>query len=346
MKPVELLLSKLPNAKRHGKTWSVRCPAHDDKNPSLSIGEGEDGRALICCHAGCTPDEIVAALGLKLADLMPEKSYPPTTARPKPRATRKTKTSTTRPSATFATYFDAITELTRQYGPFAAIWKYRNTDGYEEGFVLRWNTPAGKIIRPVGKTTAGWIIGGMSEPRPLYQLSELLERTTEPVFVVEGEKCVEAVEKLRRLATTSPHGSQSASKADWTPLAGREVVILPDNDEAGAKYAGDVAGILANLTPPATVRVVRLSDAWPDLASGGDIADLFYQRVLRDDLYFFVAGRRLIPNVYLPMIELAVFFEGEDFTDAANRVTIILITKRTERIMDGKEVPRDHRKPD
>ncbi|MCL2646273.1 MAG: AAA family ATPase [Phycisphaerales bacterium] len=269
MRPVELLLSKLPDAKRHGKAWSARCPAHEDKKPSLSISEGEDGRALICCHAGCTPDEIVAALGLKLADLMPEKSHP-TTAK----ITRKTKAPTSRPPATFATNVDALAELERQYGPFSAIWTYENVDGDPVGLVIRWNTPTGKTIRPASKTSVGWIIGGMPEPRPLYRLPNLLRRKTEPVFVVEGEKCVDAVAELGLLTTTSSHGSQSASKTDWTPLADREVVILPDNDEAGTKYAGDVAGILSKLTPPATVRVVRLSDAWPDLAIGGDIADL------------------------------------------------------------------------
>src|SRR5690606_40134345 len=59
-----------------------------------------------------------------------------------------------------------------------------------------------------------------------------------------------------------------------TPLAGRDVVILPDHDEAGKHYAGDVAGILAKMTPAATVRIVKLADAWPDLPAGGDMADV------------------------------------------------------------------------
>lgn len=70
-------------------------------------------------------------------------------------------------------------------------------------------------------------------------------------------------------ATTSPHGSKSAGKADWRSLAGREVVLLPDNDDSGRGYADDVAAILAKLTPTATVRVVELAD----LPKGGDAVE-------------------------------------------------------------------------
>jgi len=48
--------------------WSARCPAHQDKTPSLSISEGERG-LLVKCWGGCTLDEITAALGIKIKDL-------------------------------------------------------------------------------------------------------------------------------------------------------------------------------------------------------------------------------------------------------------------------------------
>ena len=51
MTPVERQLAKLPDAKQAGKGWSARCPAHDDRRPSLSVSEGDDGRALVRCHA-------------------------------------------------------------------------------------------------------------------------------------------------------------------------------------------------------------------------------------------------------------------------------------------------------
>lgn len=53
---------------RGGGKWLARCPAHADRNPSLSIKESQD-RILVRCWAGCTSEEIVKALGLGLGDL-------------------------------------------------------------------------------------------------------------------------------------------------------------------------------------------------------------------------------------------------------------------------------------
>lgn len=59
------------DAKPAGRgSWIARCPAHDDRDPSLSITEGDD-RTLIHCHGGCSPAAVCAALGLSLSDLMP-----------------------------------------------------------------------------------------------------------------------------------------------------------------------------------------------------------------------------------------------------------------------------------
>ena len=71
MTPVETVLAKLRNAKRAGNGWSARCPAHKDQKASLSISEGDDGRALVNCHAGCSVNAVVAAIGLTLRDLFP-----------------------------------------------------------------------------------------------------------------------------------------------------------------------------------------------------------------------------------------------------------------------------------
>jgi hypothetical protein len=49
--------------------WIARCPAHDDRSPSLSIAEGREGRVLMFCHAGCEIDAIARALGIELRDL-------------------------------------------------------------------------------------------------------------------------------------------------------------------------------------------------------------------------------------------------------------------------------------
>lgn len=72
---VSLVLERLTHVrKRSGDQWSARCPAHDDRSPSLSIKELPDGRLLLHCFAGCSVIQIVASLGLELADLFPEKT--------------------------------------------------------------------------------------------------------------------------------------------------------------------------------------------------------------------------------------------------------------------------------
>ena len=72
----------------------------------------------------------------------------------------------------------------------------------------------------------------------LYNLHRLAKYPNQTVYLVEGEKCVEALSELHLLATTSG-GAQSAEKADWQPLANREVIIWADNDTAGFQYAKD-----------------------------------------------------------------------------------------------------------
>jgi hypothetical protein len=67
---VEDLISRL-HAKPCGRGWKAKCPAHDDREPSLSINEGADGRALIKCHTGCSTANVLVALGMTYRDLFP-----------------------------------------------------------------------------------------------------------------------------------------------------------------------------------------------------------------------------------------------------------------------------------
>ncbi len=65
------VLDRLKGVKRSGYGWTARCPAHDDRRNSLSIGTGENERVLINCFAGCELANILQALGLDHADLFP-----------------------------------------------------------------------------------------------------------------------------------------------------------------------------------------------------------------------------------------------------------------------------------
>jgi hypothetical protein len=255
------LLHRLNGVKKTNSGWSARCPAHEDRNASLSIAEGDGGRVLVRCFAGCDHKKIVAALGLDERDLFDADATP--TAAKKKSSSNK---ATGKPYAT-ADAAQKAYEGTR--GKPATVHDYLDEHGVHVGSVIRWQrSPTDKEIRPTSRHAAGWRLEHMPEPRPLLDRRRIVE-TAGRVYVVEGEKCCDAVNGLGLVATTSSGGSNAASKSDWSPLAGREVVILPDNDDAGRKYAADVAAILHELNPPATVRVVELDG----LDKGGDVAD-------------------------------------------------------------------------
>jgi len=154
---------------------------------------------------------------------------------------------------------------------------YRDARGDLLGHVARFDQSDGsKAFLPLTfcRSTKGgglqWSWQSWPTPRPLYRLDQLAKKLTAPVIICEGEKSADAAAQLLpdHICITSPHGSQSASKADWSPLARRAVTIWPDADEPGQKYAETVARLLA----PIAASVKQL-DPPPDVKAGWDAAD-------------------------------------------------------------------------
>ena len=76
MDPLDTFLAVVPGGGRKvGGQWLFRCPAHDDRRPSLAVRERDDGVLLIRCHAGCANEDVLLALGLDFADLYPERRW-------------------------------------------------------------------------------------------------------------------------------------------------------------------------------------------------------------------------------------------------------------------------------
>ncbi|MDP9359169.1 MAG: hypothetical protein M3R02_28570 [Chloroflexota bacterium] len=71
--PIDRVLERLHNVRPAGDGHTADCPCHTDCAYRLSIGKGDDGRALLHCFAGCSVGQVVAALGLELRDLFPSK---------------------------------------------------------------------------------------------------------------------------------------------------------------------------------------------------------------------------------------------------------------------------------
>ena len=160
-------------------------------------------------------------------------------------------------------------------GRYSHRWPYIGADGALQGYQCRFETADGKEIRPlrygIRKGREGWHWKGWPDGRPLYRLPDLQARVDAPALVVEGEKAADAASALLLdVIPVSPmNGARSPHRTDWTPVAGREVLIWPDNDEPGREFARRVAK-LAKDAGANLVRIVAVPDGAPE---GWDLAD-------------------------------------------------------------------------
>ena len=268
--PVERVLAQLDGVRRESDGGFVaRCPAHDDRRPSLRVARGDSGNCLLHCRAGCSTDSVLHSLGLQRADLRA----------PRHDADRAPE-SAQRHTQSFATAREAANAYTARLGRWSRSWTYADAAGEPVGLVLRWDKPDGskRDIRPVWRIDGRWCLKSPTEARPLFNLDDI--GGPGRVFVVEGEKCAELLHSLGFAATTSSGGSAAAHKSEWASLAGRDVCIVPDADDAGDRYADDVRGICEALDPPARVRTVRLPGLAAD--SGDDIEQWLSARADRE----------------------------------------------------------------
>ena len=148
-----------------------------------------------------------------------------------------------------------------------ACYDYRDEAGVLRFQVVRFAPKDFRQRQPDG--TGGWIWKMSGVERVLYRLQEITRAVAagRTVYIAEGEKSVEAVAKLGLAATCSPMGANKWRAEYGAPLAGADVVILPDNDDVGRSHAQMVAKALAGLAT--RVRVLEL----PGLAQAQDVAD-------------------------------------------------------------------------
>ena len=214
--PIDVVLAaaeRLAPVRKSGKSWNTNCPAHDDKNPSLSISEGRNGNVVIFCHSGCPIESVVKALGLTMTDLFAE---------------------------------DKPNLSVVASSPMKLVDTYHYVDmNHKPLYEVRRYEP--KTFRPYlpGASRAG--LNGTE--RVLYRMPALIDALVagDDVMIVEGERDVHSLEAAGYVATTNSGGS-----AGWLDSFGDIfqdteglVVVVADNDPAGAKWAGQVAASLA-----------------------------------------------------------------------------------------------------
>lgn len=155
---------------------------------------------------------------------------------------------------------------------FEALHEFTDREGHALHWRIRLKHPETGIkwIRPMQRYGDGFKPGEPKYPdgKPLYQLHALAARPDDVVIVTEGEYKADKLGALGLLVTTSG-AADSAGKADWKALAGRDVLIWPDHDEAGQRYANTVLAVLVALG--CTVRVLDVSALGLD--AKGDAAD-------------------------------------------------------------------------
>lgn len=207
MKDVYELLNQLNGVKKgQGEQWIARCPAHDDKNASLSIAKGEKG-VVLHCHAGCTTEQITAALGISCRDLFYEEKF------------------------------------TREVDPVVATYKYFDGSGVLIAEKLRKASKKFTWRKPKG---GGWEYSRKGVPYALYTGGKPLENVVYVVegekdvdsLLSCGVSAVSGMDGAGKGKWKNEYTEQ---------LRGKSVYIIPDHDKVGREYAHEIAGDLLNV---------------------------------------------------------------------------------------------------
>ena len=223
---IQDLLLKFQGVKQVSENqYMAICPAHDDHSPSLSIGLSKDRKQILLnCFAGCKAEDVLNSVGLRLKDLYDNDE----------------RNETNTMSKTVYTYYNADGSIAYTKN------RFDKADG-KKSF---------SFVRPNGEK-------GLGDKKPVpYNLPEVIR--AQKVYFVEGEKCADAVIQAGRVATTLNCGSGSKWLSEYQDyFIDKEVIILPDNDNPGMKYAKKIAENIPN------AKIVCL----PGLPPKGDVYD-------------------------------------------------------------------------
>ena len=234
---IEDILSRFEGVEQKAPgNWMARCPAHGDKNPSLSITLKPDGKVLMHCFTGCTVEEICNAAGLKLSDLMPE--------RPKVEAASGAKKK-------------------KDLGKWVCDYVYQDVDGAGLYKIARYEKDGLKTfmhLRPDTNNRFGWSYGIHDKKngkllikyRCPFRLPRVVEaaKSGKTIFILEGEKDVLNFEAATGCAATCNSGGAlkwgEDFPEDWIKWfkGAKGIVIIADNDPefktVVRKYRGQV----------------------------------------------------------------------------------------------------------
>lgn len=235
-----------------GESNVIRCPAHEDNSPSLSVGPGQRQPVVLHCHAGCEQDAIIDLGGLDWSQV--------------------------------CNPLDEVEAMvaSRRWTPAGEasnIYPYHDERGTLLFEVLRVPVGNGKRFlqrQPDASAPHGhsWNLTGVR--RVLWRLPQVIEATRagRTIHITEGEKCAEALDAVLPegdVSTTSPGGAGKWLDEYASVLAGANVVIYADSDDVGRTHARQVRESL--MTVGATVTVKEAPTGVHEGKDIGDVAD-------------------------------------------------------------------------
>lgn len=266
-----LVLPRLLGIKASGGGFTARCPAHDDNSPSLSVKAGHTHPVVFTCHAGCSPDDILASLGLSWSDLS---------------APREQSHSS-----------DDYMRCGWNKATGSHDWRHRKVAEYpyRDSLGNLAFAVARCALKGVKDSSGNTLCQGFRQWRPdptsrsgkrwhrnlpdgtrvgedlIYRLPEVIAAAdaARTVYITEGEKDANALWSAGYAATCSPQGACKWKQPHSQWLKGADVIIVADRDDAGWRHAEVVTNSL--LPGARSIEIVRAAsgkDAFDHLAAG------------------------------------------------------------------------------
>jgi hypothetical protein len=273
--------SRLEGIRPSGDGYVARCPAHDDRSPSLSVSVSDDGKLLLHCHAGCDQQAVLDAIQATPQMLNPDREQRRDDGEWTPR------------------------------GPAVAVYRYDDEHGNHLYDVCRTADKQFPQRRPDPAAKSGWSWKLGDTRRVLYRLPQVVAAVDNgtTVWIAEGEKDVHALEAAGVVATCSPGGAGKWRDDYAEHLADADVVVVADKDTPGQAHARSVAMSVAARGGRARIVEAKVGkDAADHLGSGHGLAEFITthepdqaaQVELAPDLYEFLDGPEPIYQWLMP----------------------------------------------
>lgn len=213
----------------------AHCRVHEDRKASVAIDDGQEGGAVVYCHAGCPTEAVVAAWGLTLADLAPPR--------------------------------------TGRHAPFQ-VYDYRAADGTMLYQTCRYDPKDFKQRRPDGHGGWIWNLQGVPRVLYRLPELRAAIAAKRRVWIVEGEKDADALRRRGTVATTNVGGAGKWRAEYSAEFAGARVVVVSDRDATGWDHAQRVVASLTDAASVRVVGAAVGKDISDHLAAGKTLADL------------------------------------------------------------------------